>query len=141
MTSSRPKSQQPSGRSKAFYHLGRREFLVSTANVLGTLALGNAAVLGTANAQGAAGAAKFTDWGWPQPYEQVSPKSKQWLESKGWWPLNAAWVVVWSGEEMINNVLQTEKLLEERGIEMKWQSFVAAGFSNEAFVPGRLQLA
>ena len=31
----------------------------------------------------------FTEWGWPQPYEQVSPKSVEWLKSKGWWPLNA----------------------------------------------------
>jgi len=29
----------------------------------------------------------------------ISPQSKQWLQSKGWWPLNAAWVVVWSGEK------------------------------------------
>ena len=86
-------------------------------------------------------ARKFTDWGWPQPYEQISAKSKQWLESKGWWPLNAAWIVVWSGEEMIGHVLQTQKLLEKRGIETEWKTFVAAGFSNEAFIPGRIQIA
>jgi sulfonate transport system substrate-binding protein len=141
MASSGPKSQLPLRSDKRVGELGRRDFLASTANVLGTLALGNIAALTGAYAQGAAGAAKFTDWGWPQPYEQISPKSKQWLESKGWWPLNAGWVVVWSGEEMINNILQSEKLLEKRGIEMKWQAFVAAGFSNEAFIPGRIQLA
>ena len=141
MASSGPKSQLPLRNDKRLGELGRRHFLASTANVLGTLALGNIAALTGAHAQGAAGAAKFTDWGWPQPYEQISPKSKQWLESKGWWPLNAGWVVVWSGEEMINNILQSEKLLEKRGIEMKWQAFVAAGFSNEAFIPGRIQLA
>ncbi len=84
---------------------------------------------------------KFTDWGWPQPYEQISAKSKQWLQSKGWWPLNAAWIVVWSGQEMIGHVLQTLKLLERRGIETEWRTFVAAGFSNEAFIPGRIQIA
>src|SRR5258708_32555459 len=42
---------------------------------------------------------------------------------------------------MIGNILQSERLLEKRGIEMKWQTFVAAGFSNEAFIPGRIQLA
>ena len=68
----------------------------------------------------------FTDWGWPQPYEQISEKSRRWLESKGWWPLNAAWIVVWSSEESIGNILQTERLLEKRGIETKWQTFVAA---------------
>ena len=51
------------------------------------------------------------------------------------------WIVVWSGEEMIGNVLQTQKLLEKRGIETKWKTFVAAGFSNEAFIPGRIQIA
>jgi sulfonate transport system substrate-binding protein len=141
MTASGPKNQQSPNKGKHFSQLGRREFLVSTANVLGTLALGDVAALGAARAEGAAGATKFTDWGWPQPYEQISPKSKQWLESKGWWPLNAAWIVVWSGEEMIGTVLQNEKLLEKRGIETKWQTFVAAGFSNEAFIPGRVQLA
>ena len=29
----------------------------------------------------------------------ISAKSKQWLQGKGWWPLNAAWIVVWSGQE------------------------------------------
>jgi ABC-type nitrate/sulfonate/bicarbonate transport system substrate-binding protein len=42
---------------------------------------------------------------------------------------------------MIGNILQSEKLLEKRGIDVKWQTFVAAGFSNEAFIPGRIQLA
>ena len=62
-------------------------------------------------------------------------------KSKGWWPLNAAWIVVWSGQEMIGHVLQTLKLLERRGIEIEWRTFVAAGFSNEAFIPGRIQIA
>lgn len=141
MTSSGAKSQKPQATGSSFSRLGRREFLVSTANVLGGLAIGNVAAPVSAKAEGAAGAAKFTDWGWPQPYEQISAKSKQWLESKGWWPLNAAWIVVWSGQEMIGSVLQNEKLLEKRGIETKWQTFVAAGFSNEAFIPGRIQLA
>ena len=85
--------------------------------------------------------AQFTEWGWPQPYEQISDRSKQWLQSRGWWPLQAGWVVVWSGEEMVNTILEKERLLEKRGIETNWQNFVGAGFSNEAFIPGRLQLA
>ena len=126
--------------------LPRREFLGNVAKVAGGLLLGDL-VAATASAQtpGAAAPAvssqKFTDWGWPMPYEQVSAKSKQWLQSKGWWPLNAAWIVVWASEEMIGNTLQTQKLLEKRGIEMQWQTFVAAGFSNEAFIPGRIQVA
>jgi sulfonate transport system substrate-binding protein len=119
----------------------RREFLATMAKAAGGLLLGDLAA-GNVHAQApAVSTRKFTDWGWPLPYEQVSAKSKQWLQSKGWWPLGAAWIVVWSGEEMVGNVMQTQKLLEKRGIDMNWQTFVAAGFSNEAFIPGRIQLA
>jgi sulfonate transport system substrate-binding protein len=121
----------------------RRAFLGDLAKVASAALLGNLATT-PAWGQGQAPAVttrKFTDWGWPEPYEPISAKSKQWLQSKGWWPLNAAWIVVWSGEEMIGNVMQTQKLLEKRGIDSNWQTFVAAGFSNEAFIPGRIQLA
>ncbi len=117
----------------------RRKFLGHAAKAAGGLIAGN--LLGTGNAQAQAGAQQFTEWGWPTPYEQISAKSRQWLESKGWWPISAAWIVVWSGQELINHTLQSQKLLEKRGIEVKWQTFVAAGFSNEAFIPGRIQLA
>jgi ABC-type taurine transport system substrate-binding protein len=127
--------------------IGRRAFIASTATAVGGLLLGKVSAPGIAAAQQpsvaapAVSTANFTQWGWPQPYEQISEKSKQWLQSKGWWPLNAAWIVVWSSEETIGNVLQTQKLLEKRGIEINWRTFVAAGFSNEAFIPGRIQLA
>lgn len=114
--------------------VSRRQFLGTAAIAAGGLQLG----VETAHAQTSQ---KFTDWGWPTPYDQISPKSKAWLQSKGWWPITAGWVVVWSGEDMINHVLKQEKLLEKRGIDVKWQDFVAAGFSNEAFIPGRIQLA
>ncbi len=125
----------------------RRQFLGGVVKAAGGLLLGDLAAGTTAIAQPtgsaapAIGAKKFTDWGWPLPYEQISAKSKQWLESKGWWPLEAAWIVVWSGEEMVGHVLQTRKLLEKRGIATNWRTFVAAGYSNEAFIPGRIQIA
>ena len=133
----------PSGPDSA---LPRRRFLGNVAKAAGGVLLGDLAAT-TAHAQSPGSAApavqlkKFTDWGWPQPYEQISAKSKQWLQNKGWWPLNAAWIVVWSGQEMVGHVLQTLKLLERRGIETEWRTFVAAGFSNEAFIPGRIQIA
>ena len=126
--------------------LPRRRFLGSVAKATGGLLLADLAA-SSARAQTSGSAApavqsqKFTDWGWPLPYEQISPKSKKWLQSKGWWPLNAAWIVVWSSQEMIGHILQTLKLLERRGIEVEWRTFVAAGFSNEAFIPGRIQIA
>jgi ABC-type nitrate/sulfonate/bicarbonate transport system substrate-binding protein len=125
----------------------RRHFLGSAAKVAGGLLLADAVGVPIATAQvtpkdaPAVITRKFTDWGWPLPYEQVSAKSKQWLQGKGWWPLGAAWIVVWSGEEMVGHVLQTQKLLEKRGIDTDWKTFVAAGFSNEAFIPGRIQIA
>jgi sulfonate transport system substrate-binding protein len=117
--------------------LSRRAFLGNVVKAGGALLLGDLA----STAVHAQPAQKFTDWGWPQPYEQISAKSKQWLQSKGWWPLKGGWIVVWAAEEMIGNTLQTQKLLEKRGIEIDWQTFVAAGFSNEAFIPGRIQIA
>ena len=76
--------------------LPRREFLSTVVKAAGGLLLGDLAAASVASAQTAGPAVasqKFTDWGWPQPYEQISTKSKQWLQSKGWWPLNAAWIV------------------------------------------------
>ena len=139
--------KRPIARKRSLAGLRRREFLASGAGAFGNLLLGKIAAPNGAAAQQPPVAApgvsriEFTDWGWPQPYEQISAKSRQWLQGKGWWPLGAAWIVVWSGEESIGNILQTQKLLEKRGIEVNWQTFVAAGFSNEAFIPGRIQLA
>jgi ABC-type nitrate/sulfonate/bicarbonate transport system substrate-binding protein len=123
----------------------RREFLGTVAKAAGGLLFGDLVTASAGRAQAPTAPAvtsqKFTEWGWPLPYEQISVKSKQWLQSKGWWPVNPGYVVVWASEDMINNTLQTQKLLEKRGIETQWQNFVAAGFSNEAFIPGRLQIA
>jgi len=114
----------------------RRRFLGYAAVATGGLLAG-----GLGHGRPAVAQAQFTEWGWPLPYEQISAKSKQWLQGKGWWPLNAGFIVMWSGEELLGTILMNEKLLEKRGLEMKWQTFVAAGFSNEAFIPGRTQLA
>ena len=59
---------------KPLIGFGRREFLASTASALGGLLLGSGAAPRGAAAQGVAAPAvsamKFSDWGWPQPYEQ-----------------------------------------------------------------------
>ena len=36
---------------------------------------------------------KFTEWGWPLPYEKVSDASINWLKQKGWWPLKLAYQI------------------------------------------------
>jgi ABC-type nitrate/sulfonate/bicarbonate transport system substrate-binding protein len=120
--------------SRSVSRVDRRGFLRHAA-------AGGLLVAGLGRPRIALGQAQFTDWGWPLPYEQIAAKSRQWLQDKGWWPLSAGFIVMWSGEDLIGTILMSERLLEKRGLEMKWQTFVAAGFSNEAFIPGRLQLA
>jgi ABC-type nitrate/sulfonate/bicarbonate transport system substrate-binding protein len=141
------KSNDPHDAEGKPQHSQRRQFLSGVAKAAGSVLLADVAGMSSARAQPSTSAApavitrEFTDWGWPLPYEQISSKSKQWLQSKGWWPLGAAWVVVWSGEEMVGHVMQSQKLLDKRGIDTDWKTFVAAGFSNEAFIPARIQLA
>jgi sulfonate transport system substrate-binding protein len=85
--------------------------------------------------------AKFTDWGWPLPYEQVSPKSIQWLKSQGWWPLKIAYQAPWSGQNTINIVMDRADLLKARGLDTKFQAFASGPAINEVIVSGRFQAA
>ena len=138
------KSENERGPASLDSHIAlpRRQFLGDVAKVGGGLLLADlAGNIAYAQTQSAAAPAvqskKFTDWGWPEPYEQISAKSKQWLQSKGWWPLNAAWIVVWSGEEMVGHVLQTQKLLEKRGIEIGERLHVHE--AHFAMIPGAIR--
>jgi len=83
----------------------RRELLKSGALAAGAMAMG-----GTPAFAQSAGA--FTDWGWPKPYTQVSTKSKDWLKSKGWWPLKIAWNPHWSDGNLVVYVMNKYKLME-----------------------------
>lgn len=110
----------------------RRELLQAAA------AMGSAGLLPSlSQAQGRAA----TEWGWPQPYEQVSQKSVDWLKSKGWWPLKVAWNPLWSDGNVLIFVMRKYGLLQKRGIEAEFPSILTAGLMNEAFVPGNLQIA
>src|SRR5207253_240610 len=73
--------------------LGRKKgrAVMRTLRIALMLALTLAVVSPEADAQ----SKSFTEWGWPQPYEQVSPKSVEWLKSKGWWPLTYAYQPLW----------------------------------------------
>ncbi len=77
--SSRAASKASRNGSEQVREVGRRQFLASTAMAVGGLLLGDAAGPRRARAQSglaapAAMTVKFTDWGWPQPYEQISAK-------------------------------------------------------------------
>src|SRR2546428_13257091 len=87
--------------------LQRRQFLGNVVKAAGGLLLGDLAAATAASAQPtgspapAVGGQRFTDWGWPLPYEQIAPKSKQWVQNKGWWPLSAGWTLLWARQARI----------------------------------------
>jgi len=83
---------------------------------------------------------KATDWGWPQPYEQVSEKSIAWLKEKGWWPLTVAFQPPWSGQNTTNLVMDRVGLLKARGVEAKWQAFPSGPAINEVMVSAKAQV-
>src|SRR5262245_10554962 len=81
----------------------------------------------------------YTDWGWPQPYEQVSPKSIEWLKAKGWWPLTYAYQPLWLGQSVIK-VAGDMKFAQRRGLEVNFTSFLAGPAVNEAIIAGKAQV-
>lgn len=115
----------------------RRKFLVQSLAVTGAASLGPQLLISSQ----AAAAGSFTEWGWPMPYEKVSSKSIEWLKSKGWWPLQVAWNPLWSDGNLVLFVMQHYRLLEQRGLEVQYPAFLAAGLMNEVYVPGRIQIA
>jgi len=88
----------------------------------------------------AAAQQKFTDWGWPQPYEKVSDKSVEWLKSKGWWPVQVAFQAPWSGQNTTNIVMDRQGMLKSRGVEAKWQAFPSGPAINETIVSAKFQV-
>src|SRR6478609_4727403 len=67
--------------------------------------------------------AKFTDWGWPEPYEQVSAKSIEWLKGKGWLPLSIGFFADLPGYSGSYAVIRDMDLLGKRGLPVKFTSF------------------
>lgn len=82
----------------------------------------------------------WTAWGWPRPYVTVSSRSIDWLRSRGWWPLKVAWNPLWSDGNVLLFIMLHYKLLEQRGVEVSWSELLTAGLTNEAFVPGNIQI-
>jgi sulfonate transport system substrate-binding protein len=84
--------------------------------------------------------ARFTEWGWPLPYDKVSDRSIAWLKDKGWWPLSFGWQGPFSGQNTINVVLSKTDLLAKRGLDTKFQAFAAGPDVNEAVASNRVQV-
>lgn len=91
-------------------------------------------------ASAAQAAEKFTAWGWPQPYEQISQKSIDWLKDKGWWPLKIAYQAPWSGQNTVNIVMDKKGLLKARGLQSELSTFASGPAINEVLVSGRYQV-
>ncbi|MCP1673659.1 sulfonate transport system substrate-binding protein [Natronocella acetinitrilica] len=83
---------------------------------------------------------EFNDWGWPQPYEQISEESIDWLKDRGWWPISMAYQAPWSGANTLNVVMVHGGLLEARGIEANLTSFGTGPEINEVIASGRAQV-
>jgi ABC-type nitrate/sulfonate/bicarbonate transport system substrate-binding protein len=122
----------------------RREFIGKTLAVTGAgLGAGLAANLipSALVGQSAYAAEPATDWGWPQSNKKISEKSVEWLKSKGWWPLQIAWNPLWSEGNVLLYVMQQQKMMEKRGVEVQYTPFLAASLMNEVYMPGRVQVA
>lgn len=111
--------------------LGRRDVLKGAAALAGASLLPN-----NLHAE----ASKSTEWGWPQPYSNISSKSVEWLKSKGWWPLKIGWNPLWSEVNLLLFTMKKYELLQKRGLEADFSPILSAGLMNEAFVPGNLQV-
>ncbi len=87
-----------------------------------------------------ASAQQFTAWGWPQPYEQVSARSIEYLKQQGWWPLQYGYQPPWLGQATIPHVIKDSGLDRKRGLDIQLQSFLAGPPLNEALIAGKIQI-
>src|SRR5689334_15120031 len=79
----------------------------------------------------------FTAWGWPTPYERVSPTSIDWLKARGWWPVAIASQPPWPCANAVTTVMIRQGLLQQRGIESVAQWFLAGPPIIESVAAGR----
>ena len=81
-----------------------------------------------------------TEWGWPLPYEQVSQKSLEWLKSKGWLPLTIGYFADIPGFSASYAIIKELKLLEKRGLQVNFVTFLSGPPIKEAFLGGQTQV-
>lgn len=75
-----------------------------------------------------------TEWGWPQPYPQISAQSAKWLRDQGWWPLKLGSQPGFTGMP----VAVQKKFFQARGLEFETVPFLSGPAINEAVVAGRV---
>jgi ABC-type nitrate/sulfonate/bicarbonate transport system substrate-binding protein len=77
---------------------------------------------------------RHTEWGWPQPYTQISAQSAKWLRDQGWWPLKLGSQPGFTGMP----VALQKQFFKARGIELETPAFLSGPAINEAVVAGRV---
>jgi sulfonate transport system substrate-binding protein len=134
-SSSLKRPDTPIGSTLAHYEKGGKIMQTHLARLAALLSILALSAAGAVTQE-----SKFTQWGWPQPYEKVSARSVTWLKEKGWWPLSFGWQAPFSGQNTINVVLSKTQFLADRGIESRFQAFASGPEVNEAVAAGRLQV-
>lgn len=110
--------------------VNRRDFLAGSASGIAAASLPGFAA---ARAQGAA---SFSQWGWPQPYQRISDASINWLKGKGWWPLQIGSQPGFTGLP----VAAGKGFFKERGLDAVVTGFLSGPAINEAAAAGRVQV-
>lgn len=127
-----------SGDSGGKKEVNRRQFLKAAGGLGAAACLSLSGLPG--NLASAASPEKFTPWGWPEPYGQVSEKSLKWLDSKGWLPLSIGFFADLPGYSGYYAVMRDLKLLEKRGLPVKYSSFLCGPPILESYIGGNTQV-
>ena len=77
---------------------------------------------------------------WPVPYARVSDASVTWLKQQGWWPLSVGYFADVPGYSARVPTMRDLKLLEARGLEVTYTSFLSGPPILEAFLAGQTQV-
>jgi sulfonate transport system substrate-binding protein len=72
-------------------------------------------------------------------HHKVSDKSVAWLKEKGWWPLTIGYFADVPGYAVHYPVMRDRHLLEDRGLEVNYVSFLSGPPILEAFLAGQTQ--
>jgi ABC-type nitrate/sulfonate/bicarbonate transport system substrate-binding protein len=81
-----------------------------------------------------------TDWGWPQPYNSISPRSIETLKQKGMWPVKFAWQPSFSGQNATVAVAMSNDLFGKRGLSMDFSAVASGVLVNKALIEGKAQV-
>jgi len=82
----------------------------------------------------------FTEWGWPQPYEQVPARTVKWLKDNGYWPIKIGFQTPWMQEATVPIVLSKLGLGSKRGLEIEVVPFLSGQPINAALLANSIHV-